>query len=108
MEENTLLDYAEDEEDYKDAKALLEDHEALVNELYRMATTAIYGEGFCIFNEATVTKELRDINFLRKRMVNGTVRKADHQRRILKKQSPRRGGQNPAKQNTKQREENTQ
>ena len=28
-----------------------------------MATTAIYGDGYCCFNPATVQKELRDINF---------------------------------------------
>ena len=34
-----------------------------VAELYGMATTAIYGEGYCCFNPTTVEKELRDINF---------------------------------------------
>ena len=61
--ENTMLDYAPDEEEYKSAKALLDDHEQLVKDLYNAATTAIYGEGFCCFNPATVQKELRDINF---------------------------------------------
>ena len=61
--ENTLLDYGQDEDEYKRAKALLGDHEALVKELYEIATTAIYGNGYCCFNPATVQKELRDINF---------------------------------------------
>lgn len=61
--ENTLYDYREDEEEYKNAKAALADHEGLVNRLYRMATTAIYGDGFCCFNDQVVRKELRDINF---------------------------------------------
>ena len=61
--ENTLLDYAQDEPEYKSAKAQLADHAGLVTQLYRMATTAIYGVGSCCFNPATVQKELRDINF---------------------------------------------
>lgn len=61
--ENTLLDYEENEPEYISAKALLENHDRLVTELYEMATTAIYGEGYCCFNPAAVQKELRDINF---------------------------------------------
>lgn len=61
--ENTLMDYSENEDEYKNAKALLGDHDSLVAALYDMATTAIYGDGFCCFNPATVQKELRDINF---------------------------------------------
>lgn len=61
--ENTLQDYAEDEGEYKSAKAMLDDHAALVASLYDRATTAIYGDGYCCFNPATVEKELRDINF---------------------------------------------
>ena len=61
--ENTMLDYGKDEDEYKKAEAFLNDHEALVKMLYNMATTAIYGEGFCCFNPNTVAKELRDINF---------------------------------------------
>ena len=61
--ENTLMDEPNDSEEYKSAKALLDNHDALVRELYGMATTAIYGEGFCCFNPSTVRKELRDINF---------------------------------------------
>lgn len=61
--ENTMLDYSEDSEQYKRAKALLDNHEALVAELYSMATTAIYEEGCCIFNDRLVQKLLRDINF---------------------------------------------
>ena len=61
--ENTMLDYEENEPEYISAKALLENHDRLVTELYEMATTAIYGEGYCCFNPAAVQKELRDINF---------------------------------------------
>ena len=61
--ENILLDYDQDDPEYKSAKAQLADHEGLVEQLYGMATTAIYDEGFCCFNPVTVQKELRDINF---------------------------------------------
>ena len=60
--ENTLLDYTEDSEEYKNAKALLEDHDALVKELYSMATTAVYDVGFCGFGKA-YQMIIRDINF---------------------------------------------
>ena len=60
--ENTLLDNTEDSEEYKEAKALLDDHEALVKELYSMATTAVYDEGFCGFGSA-YQMIIRDINF---------------------------------------------
>lgn len=61
--ENTLCDYAEDEQEYKEAKALLDNHEELVNYLYECATTNIYTEGSCCFNKTATQKELRDINF---------------------------------------------
>ena len=61
--ENTMEDNPEDSKEYQSAKAMLADHDALVKELYYMATTAIYGEGFCCFNQATCQRELREINF---------------------------------------------
>lgn len=61
--ENTLQDYDENSEEYKRAKATLADHDELVNEVYQMATTAIYGVGMVCFNKAAAQKELRDINF---------------------------------------------
>lgn len=61
--ENTMLDRSEDSDEYKNAEALLNDHDRLVKELYEMATTAIYGEGYCCFNASAVQHELRDINF---------------------------------------------
>lgn len=61
--ENTMLDYEEDEDEYKRAKAFLGNHEKLVEELYDMAINAIYGDGYCCFNEVSVRKELRDIRF---------------------------------------------
>ena len=60
--ENTLLDYSEDSDDYKSAEALLKNHKELVNRLYEMATTAVYGEGFCGFGKRH-QMEIRDINF---------------------------------------------
>lgn len=42
----------------------LNDHEGLVNELYRMTTTEFYdGNGSCCFDKRTVGSILRDINF---------------------------------------------
>lgn len=61
--ENNLEDYSPEDEEYKEAKALLNDHNKLVELLYKSATTQIYGEGSVCFNKATVEKELRDINF---------------------------------------------
>ena len=60
--ENTMLDYPEDSKEYKSADALLKDHDALVKELYSMATTAVYDEGFCGFGKA-YQMIIRDINF---------------------------------------------
>lgn len=60
--ENTLLDYSEDSEEYKSAKALLGNHDALVKELYRRATSEIYEDGACWFGKSA-EMEIRDINF---------------------------------------------
>ena len=60
--ENTLLDYDEDSEEYINAKRLLSNHSELVNQLYKRATTELYGPGFCGFGrEAQMV--IRDINF---------------------------------------------
>lgn len=61
--ENEMLDHPEGSEDYERAKATLSDHDGLVKELYSMATSAIYREGYCCFNKTAVRMELRDINF---------------------------------------------
>lgn len=61
--ENEMLDNRQGSEEYERAKKALENHELLVKELYRMATTAIYREGYCCFNDYAVKHELRDINF---------------------------------------------
>lgn len=61
--ENTLWDTEENSEEHKSAEAKLADHEGLVKELYEMATTAIYGDGYCCFDKAACQRELRDINF---------------------------------------------
>ena len=60
--ENTMLDNPEGSEEYENAKATLADHEGLVNELYRMATTELYDEGSCCFN-ASAASYLKDIRF---------------------------------------------
>ena len=60
--ENTMLDNPEGSEEYESAKAQLADHEGLVNELYRMATTELYDEGSCCFNDGA-SRFLKDIRF---------------------------------------------
>ena len=60
--ENALMDNDPESEEYKSAKAMLEDHDALVKELYSMATTAYYDEGFCGFSKS-YEMYIRDINF---------------------------------------------
>ena len=59
--ENTMEDNPEGSEEYENARVRLADHEGLVNELYRMATTEIYGEGSC-FSEGA-SRFLNDIRF---------------------------------------------
>lgn len=60
--ENILLDYSENSEEYKSAKRLLNDHNRLVETLYKRATSEVYGEGFCGFGKA-YQMIIRDINF---------------------------------------------
>lgn len=60
--ENTMLDNPEDSEEYKNAKATLENHEGLVMELYDMATTDIYQEDGFYFGNAAASY-LKDIRF---------------------------------------------
>jgi hypothetical protein len=61
--ENTILDYAPEDEERINAEALLKDHDALVQELYYRATTEIYGDGYCCFDPRATQKYLREINF---------------------------------------------
>ena len=60
--ENTLADNDPDSEEYKSAAAALADHEGLVAELYRAATTELYSEGSCSFSK-DAEKALKDIRF---------------------------------------------
>ena len=60
--ENTMLDNLEDSAEYKSAQAKLNDHEALVDELYDMAITDIYDDGCMSFGSAA-EKYLKDIRF---------------------------------------------
>lgn len=60
--ENAMLDNPEDSEEYQSAKAQLADHNGLVTELYRMATTEVYDEGSCCFSNAAASY-LKDIRF---------------------------------------------
>ena len=60
--ENTMLDIAEGTEEHENAKATLANHDGLVAELYRMATTDLYDNGSCCFNQAG-ERYLKDIRF---------------------------------------------
>ena len=60
--ENTMLDNPEGSEEYESAKATLANHDGLVAELYRMATTDLYDDGSCCFNQAA-ERYLKDIRF---------------------------------------------
>jgi hypothetical protein len=58
-----MMDYPESSEEYQSAKRDLANRNSLIKQLYYMATTAIYGEGFYCANPLTVEMELREINF---------------------------------------------
>ena len=60
--ENTMLDHPEGSEEYERAKATLANHDGLVAELYCMATTDVYDDGSCCFNQAAASY-LKDIRF---------------------------------------------
>lgn len=60
--ENTMLDYPEDSEEYKSAKALLSNHNTLVKELYYRATSEVYSDGAVWFSKAA-EMFIREINF---------------------------------------------
>lgn len=60
--ENVMLDYPEDSEVHKRAKALLNNHNALVAEVYYNATRAVYSADSVWFG-SYAKKFIRDINF---------------------------------------------
>ena len=61
--ENVLLDYSENSEVYKRAKALLNNHNALVAEVYYNATSAVYSGDGAVWFGSYAKKFIRDINF---------------------------------------------
>lgn len=61
--ENTLLDYSEDSEEYKSAKAFLDDHNALVQDLYIRATSEVYSGDGAVWFGKSAERFIRDINF---------------------------------------------
>ena len=60
--ENTMVDNLPGTEEYESAKSKLNDHEALVNELYDAAITDIYDVGACFFGKGAESY-LKDIRF---------------------------------------------
>lgn len=61
--ENALFDNPEDSEEYKSVKTLLDNHEKLVELLYRYATTVLYYDRGAIWFDKFTEKFIRDINF---------------------------------------------
>lgn len=61
--ENVLNDYSENSEVYKRAKALLDNHNALVDELYYNSTRAVYYSDGVVWFSSYAKKFIRDINF---------------------------------------------
>lgn len=61
--ENALLDNEVDSDAYRRANGLLNNHDELVKYVYEMATTAIYGDGYCCFDDRATQLYLREINF---------------------------------------------
>jgi len=59
--ELTLMDNPEDTPEYKSAKAILDDHDRLVNDIYNMAINEIYYGDGCVFGSSAAM--LRDIRF---------------------------------------------
>lgn len=70
--ENTICDYP-DEDEGKEANALLHDREYLVNEIYSMATSGYYREGFEGFGEQ-FKKMVKDIRFCGKEWLMDQVK----------------------------------
>lgn len=61
--ENDLLDYCEDEEEYKRSFNLLHDHKELVKFIYMCATSQWYHGGGWVSFGANAKAYIRDVNF---------------------------------------------
>ena len=73
--ENTLLDFAPDSEEYKSAKAILGNHDRLVDMLYDSATTEVYSSG-CVSFGKEAERFMKDIRFCGKEwLLNACDRK---------------------------------
>jgi len=70
--ENSLSDYDESDDYYQYADEMLNDHDALVNEVYDMATTGYYREGFEGFGPQ-YEEMVRDIRFCGKEFLMSLV-----------------------------------
>lgn len=66
--ENTMMDYAENTEEYQSAREALLDTNSLKEEIYQAATTEIYEEGFCGWGR-DAPKILKDIRLLGKELL---------------------------------------
>lgn len=70
--ENTLSDYDESSRDYKSAEELLHNHTQLVNEIYSMAISGVYCEGFEGFG-SQYKEMVRDIRLCGKEFLMSLV-----------------------------------
>lgn len=57
--ENSMSDNPEGSNDWQNSNALLNDHDSLVAEIYDMAITGVYDEGFAAVNDDAYVKDIR-------------------------------------------------
>jgi len=72
--ENNMSDYPEDSQEYKGSAEALADHEYLVSEIYREATTNVYGPG-SVFTGSGAQSIIKDIRFCGKEWLMERVEK---------------------------------
>lgn len=70
--ENTLSDYCEEDDEYQLAEQMLNDHDQLVKEIYEMAISGVYREGFEGFG-AHYKSLINDIKFCGKEFLMSLV-----------------------------------
>lgn len=72
--ENGTYDHPKSSQDYKDYMNALNDHDGLVNEIYHMAITDIYDEGYVRFGKGAESY-MKDIRFCGKDWIMERVEK---------------------------------
>ena len=72
--ENGMMDSAPGDEDYKRFEAELQNHDELIDQIYREATTCIYSEG-CVMFGKSAESYIKDIRFCGKEWLMERVTK---------------------------------